>query len=379
MDCKFLSNGIAIQYHNFVKPCCAWKTDDKWTQEHSIKNVNLVNWHNHKDLIIARKQLDQGIWPKSCQDCQTVESQGRQDSIRLNGKNAYGDFQSNELTLEIRPGNVCNFACQTCWPFASSRVETYYKKANLPNPRSDLTPNNFVDYKFLEPIADRLKSIVVLGGEPFYDPKCLEFLHWAKSNTRAELLAFTNGSVIDLELLSSIDRKVTLVFSLDAVGAAAEYIRFGTDWSTVWTNYQTAKTLPNVTTRINITTSPYNYFYFPDLLELILDEWPEVVSFGTTMEEIFSEQIIPVSLRPKIINKLEQIIIRLKQANIGTDQKANAVNSIVSIVNNLKETKYNQKLHQDFIDFVNKMDTVKNSNFSDYCSEMSELLTVEGS
>ena len=29
---------------------------------------------------------------------------------------------TDDITLEIRPGNTCNFACQTCWPEASSRV-----------------------------------------------------------------------------------------------------------------------------------------------------------------------------------------------------------------------------------------------------------------
>lgn len=376
MECKFLSNGITIQYHNFIKPCCVFRTDEAWAQEHNIQNI--INWHDHKDLVNAREQLAQDIWPKNCQDCATVESQGRQDSIRLNGLSAYSEFGPDDLTLEIRPGNVCNFACQTCWPFASTRVETYYKKANLPNPRADLVSNNFVDYQFLLPIAHRLKSIVVLGGEPFYDPNCLEFLRWARDNTSAEILAFTNGSLVDIELLRSFDRKITLVFSLDAAGRAAEYIRFGTDWPKVWANYQQVKSLSNVVTRINITTSPYNYFYFSDLLDLILEEWPEVVSFGPTMEEHLSEQIVPLCLRPKIINRLERTIKKIEQAIIEPNQKANAVNSMRSIIENLKLLAYNQDLHRQFVKFVDRMDQVKNIRFADYCPEILELLAVEG-
>ena len=377
MECKFLSNGIAIQYHNFLKPCCTWRADDAWIQEHSIKNVSVINWHNHKDLVSAREQLAQGSWPKNCQDCETVEAQGRQDSIRLNGISAYSNYQDGDLTLEIRPGNVCNFACQTCWPFASTRVETYYKKVNLPNPYASVPQNNFINYKFLEPIADQLRSIIVLGGEPFYDPKCLDFLYWAKSNTTAELLAFTNGSVIDLDLIESFSRKFTLVFSLDAVGRAAEYIRFGTKWETVWTNYQKAKSIPNVTTRVNITTSPYNYLYVADLLDLLMEDWPEVVSFGPTMEEFFCEQVVPLKLRPAIINRLTDTIQKLTQANIEKDQKSNAVNAVQSIINNLTLLPYNSSLHEKFIDFVGKMDSVKNINFAEYCPEIVDLLTVE--
>jgi sulfatase maturation enzyme AslB (radical SAM superfamily) len=379
MECKFLSNGIDILYHNFLSPCCAWSPDSKWIQDHKIQKVDFVNWHKHKDLVTAREQLAQGQWPSYCRDCETIEGQGRQDSMRLNGASAYSAYGEDDITLEIRPGNVCNFACQTCWPAASTRVETFYKKANIINLEGDRVANNFVDYGFLQPIAHRLKSIIVLGGEPFYDPKCLEFLAWAKDHTTAELLMFTNGSVVDLDLLESFGRKITLVFSMDAVGTPAEYIRFGTDWPVVWANYQKVKTLPNVATRVNVTTSPYNYFYFPDVLELLLEKWPEVVSFGPTMEKIFNEQVVPTSLRPTIISKLERIIPRLEQADIEFGQKCNAVNLVKSIVNNLKELAYDPKLHQEFVDFVTKMDTVKNINLVDHCPEMAGLLTVEPS
>jgi len=98
MECKFLSNGIAIQYHNFLKPCCTWRVDDQWVKDHNLNSVDIVNWHNHKDLVQARDQLAQNQWPKQCVDCETIESQGRQDSIRLSGASAYGDFNADDLT-----------------------------------------------------------------------------------------------------------------------------------------------------------------------------------------------------------------------------------------------------------------------------------------
>jgi hypothetical protein len=174
-----------------------------------------------------------------------------------------------------------------------------------------------------------------------------------------------------------MNRKFTLVFSLDAIGVPAEYIRFGTKWKTVWDNYQKVKTIPHVTTRVNITTSPYNYLYFPDLLDLLMDDWPEVVSFGCTMEKFFNEKVVPLGLRPKIINRLENAIGKLKQADIDSGQKSNAVNAVQSIVENLKSTLYDRELHQQFIDFVRKMDSVKNINFVEYCTELTELLTIE--
>jgi hypothetical protein len=108
-----------------------------------------------------------------------------------------------------------------------------------------------------------------------------------------------------------------------------------------------------------------------------MEDWPEVVSFGPTMEEIFCEKIIPLALRPVIIARLEQTIEKLEQATIEQGQKSNAINAVRSIVDNLKNLAYDQGLHQQFINFVDKMDSVKNLALAEYCPEMVRLLTVE--
>jgi sulfatase maturation enzyme AslB (radical SAM superfamily) len=376
MDCKFLSNGIAIQYHNFVKPCCVWQGDDAWIDEHQISKVNLVTWHQHKDLVNAREQLANGSWPSSCKGCEEVESQGRKDSIRLGGESAYADFNEQDLTLEIRPGVVCNFACQTCWPFASTRVEQFYKQANIIDIHSDLVKNKFDNYDFLLPIARQLKSIVILGGEPFYDPACLKFIQWAADNTTAELTLFTNGSVLNIELLKLLNRKITLVFSLDAVGTPAEYIRVGTDWPVVLANFNLARQLPNVEVRVNITTSVYNFYYFTDVIDMLIPDWPAVVSFGNAIEAegLYSEKVIPLDHRGVIISKLESCVQRIQTANIESGQKSNTLNAVNSIINNLKTLPYDVETHNKFKEFVGKMDQVKKIKLSDYCVDIATLL-----
>ena len=386
MHCKFLDHGIALAYQGVIKPCCVWQFDQPWKTTHQIHKLKLETWHQHPDVVAAKQSLDNNIWPSNCINCKTIEDQGRGDSVRLGGISSYNNFTNGDITLEIRPGAVCNFACQTCWPAASSRVHNYHKLAQLLPNESDINnkellssvdiakTENIEDFNFLLPIAHRLKTIVLLGGEPFYDKNCLKFIEWWDKNTAANLIVFTNGSTLNIDQLQSFKNPLTLVFSIDAISRPAEYIRFGTDWATVWNNYLQAKQLDKVDVRVNITTSAYNFYYFTDLLDILINDWPSVVTFGPAYEDHLKESVIPIQYRNEIIDKLSQCVIKLEHANIETGQKHNAINAVNSIINNLTTLDFNQEGHEKLKLFVQKMDKVKQVNIADYCEFTAQML-----
>jgi hypothetical protein len=260
-------------------------------------------------------------------------------------------------------------------------VNEYYKRANIKLEKQELltsvdieTKFNFDNFEFLEPIAHRIKSIVLLGGEPFYDKNCLAFLDWWHKNTKSDLFVFTNGSAVKFDLLEAIKNKLTIVFSLDATGKNAEYIRFGTNWDQVYANYLKTLQFKNIEIRVNITQSVYNYIYLDRLLELFMDEWPSVVSFGVPAESYLTESVIPVQYRQQIVDKLEQLVEKLNHAPIEKNQKHNAMNAILSTVNNLKQIEFDQTNWNKFRDFVTKMDAVKGIDIRDYCPEVAQYI-----
>ena len=328
--------------------------------------VDISTWHQSAGVRQSRTQLESGEWPKGCASCKNIEGQGRVDSMRGNGNQAYSQYQGNDITLEIRPGNTCNFACQTCWPEASSRVAQYHSRAGLIN-IENLNSNRLDDFEFLLPVADRIKSVVLLGGEPFYDKSCLKFLAWAQQHLTADITMFTNGSVIDFEFLKNYPGKITVVFSLDAVGKPAEYVRYGTVWDDVLRNYQQVKTLANVEVRVNITCSVYNYVHIESLIDLLCQDWPLVVSFGQA-KSYLTESSIPLDLRPAIIKGLTASIEKIKATPIESGQQANAVNAIQAIVNNLETLEYSLANHQQLANFISAMDLVKGIRAADYCN-----------
>jgi len=383
MECKFLNHGIALAYQGTVKPCCVWHFDSEYQKNHNINVVNLATWHQHRDLQHAKELLANDVWPNNCVNCKNIEEQGRQDSTRLNGENSYKGYSNDDITLEIRPGSVCNFACQTCWPAASTRVANYYKIANLETTLDknlltsiDVDRSEPIDnFNFLLPVAHRIKSVILLGGEPFYDKNCIKFLHWWRKNTAAELIAFTNGSNLDFDFLRLITNKLTLVFSLDAIGKPAEYIRFGTDWSTVWNNINQARSMPNIDVRINITTSAYNFYYLDTLIYQFIDNWPSVITFGPAAESHLTESVIPDRYRKEIKNRLVATIGKLRTSNIEHGQKHNAINAVQSIVDNLCNVPFNEKNYLTFKNFISRMDFAKNININEYCPEVARLIS----
>lgn len=371
MECKFIEHGIAISYDQVVKPCCDWNMDDQWKRAHHISKTNLVDWHQNSDLAGKRNELAADQWPTNCKQCHRLESQGRWDSNRGNANSAYAHYQPGDITLEIRPGSVCNFACQTCWPAASSRVAQYHNQAGLIDIKT-LDSKSIDNFDFLLPVADRIKDVVLLGGEPFYDKSCLKFLAWAREHLTANLFMFTNGSYIDFDFLENYKGKITLVFSLDAVGRAAEYVRFGTVWNDVLSNYQRAKQLVSV--RVNITCSVYNYHHIESLMELLTTDWPDVVSFGTPYDEYLSVSSIPVELRSDTISSLSRAVDLVSQAEIESGQKHNASNALKNIINNLNTQAWNPENHQQWCEFVTAMDRVKHINVRDYCQVLGKIL-----
>ena len=369
MDCKFLKHGLAISYDGVVKPCCAWSYDQSWSANNHYSQVNLDTWHQIKPVSRAIEKLTQDEWPSSCTNCAVIEKQNRNDSIRGGGASAYSAYGPDDITLEIRPGNVCNFACQTCWPEASSRVAQFHHQAGFIDVKN-LNSHSIDNFDFLLSIKHRIKDVILLGGEPFYDKNCLKFLDWALQNLTANITMFTNGSHVDWEWVDNYPGTVTMVFSIDAVGRPAEYVRFGTVWSDVYNNFVRSQQHRKIQSRVNITTSVYNYHYINDVVDLLVPNWPSVVMFGIPRPKHLLESTIPLAQRPSIISKLKQSVIKIQDAEIESGQKANAVNALNSIINNLLTQPWDQIEHNKLCEFVKKMDHVKKINIVDYCEEM---------
>jgi len=371
MKCQFLSHGFSLKYDKTIVPCCSFVPDNNWITNNQLKDNDLSTWHIKDEVKHLREQLANDIWPKECYKCQKLEDQGRGDSTRLNGESSYGNYTGDDITLEIRPGNTCNLACQTCWPEASSRVYQYYVAADIiPNKKIS---TSHTDFEILSSIKHRIKDVVVLGGEPFYDKNCLKFLSFAKNNLNANIIVFTNGNFIDYDFIENYNGKIKLVFSIDTIGKSSEYIRFGNNWEKVKENYLKCKTYSHVESCVNITISAYNVFYLKELISFVVNEWYQV-TFGVVQEPHFQLKIIPIKFRKNIIESLKETVKILLSSNIEAMQKINAVNAIKNCIDILSNENYDEQNHKKFIEFVTKMDRVKGVSVENYSNFLYQLI-----
>lgn len=361
MNCKFLSNGLALSYDHLVKPCCEFNKKD-W--KHNIENTELTTWFESATVKEMQAELNAGEFPERCTRCKNIEVQNRGDSMRLNGESAYGHYTKDDITLEIRPGNTCNFACQTCWPAASSRVSSYHKQAFG---TTDIVSKRYTDYRFLDPIAHRLRDIVLLGGEPFYDKNCAKFLEWLQDKKLdAALTLFTNGSMIDWDFVNNYKGNLTIVVSLDAMGEVAEYIRPGAKWETVRSNYKKLLAIQHINTRVNITVSVYSIPFIGQLLQWLAQDWPEIVSFGTASETHLDLNVVPKTLVDPIVKDLRETIDIINASKIILHQKQNTEAVLLAIINKLLTEDFDSNHHEQFVNYMTKLDMVKNLYGEDY-------------
>ena len=184
-----------------------------------------------------------------------------------------------EMTYwDIRFSNLCNLKCRSCGHIFSS--QWYQDQAKLAGPewKARNTVLNYAGrtetdmWSQLEPHLDYVEQIYFAGGEPLLMEEHYRILDELVRRERFDvrLIYNTNFTHTDLKGRSVFEYwkqfdSVAVGASLDDMGARAEYIRKGTDWSVVAQNRRDMLAIcPNVDFYISPTLSIMNAHHLPD-------------------------------------------------------------------------------------------------------------------
>jgi MoaA/NifB/PqqE/SkfB family radical SAM enzyme len=257
----------------------------------STRESTLQHIWNDQPMRELRLRMLAGEKSAACTRCYEQEASGffsgRQSANKHHGHHIGrtdatqedGSLAGMELTYwDIRFSNLCNLRCRSCGHIFSS--QWYQDQARLAGPEWKLA-NSVLNYAGrdeqdmwtqLEPHLDYVEQIYFAGGEPLLMEEHYRILEELVARKRFDvrLIYNTNFTHTDLKGRSVFDYwrlfdSVSVGASLDASGAAAEYIRKGTVWADVVRNRrQMIAQCPGVDFYISPTLSILNAWSLPD-------------------------------------------------------------------------------------------------------------------
>lgn len=204
------------------RSCCKMS----WDQ---INSNGTSPWNN--DLIIERQHAAlNNIRHSDCLTCWKDEDNGLLSFRQTTASSKV----MNRLILNL--GNLCNLACNYCWPNNSSIWAAKLNKH--PNIPDDIDSRRILFWKWWDDTGNnKIERVIITGGEPSLTE---ELYSWdAMANIFGkEILYNTNAAVNDywweryLDLLSkqSENNRIIVRVSMDAVGPQFEWIRTRLSW-----------------------------------------------------------------------------------------------------------------------------------------------------
>jgi MoaA/NifB/PqqE/SkfB family radical SAM enzyme len=265
-----------------IRPCCI-QTDIIG----SIQKDQLIDVFHSDTMSELRNNMLNGIQVSGCSKCWTTENAGqlsnRQRHLNLNAKKFYTEWidQPKIRSLDIKPGNVCNFKCRICDSVASSLHANEFLTHYVDSDKAIQIKNNISTGKWadtdlfslqLESLLPQLTNLDLYGGEPFLLKRLPIILQKAIDLDVAKNIRLhfnSNGSIFPKNLipLFSQFREIDIALSIDNIGQRFELERGGC-WNDVEKNVVDFIALKqhNILVYLYPTINIQNVLYFEDLI-----------------------------------------------------------------------------------------------------------------
>jgi len=237
--CPLPFTAVDIGPNGQARPCCRFANQ----QSHTV-----TDYWSSAEMRDVRAQLLAGSAPMQCQCCVTEEALSGHSMRRMAlmaqpaaeqiQRAQDPDWQEIDQIL-IGTSNVCNLQCLPCVDGASFvRSQELYdlglisKKPVLMTTQIDLAAI---------PYTNQITRVTLVGGEPFVDRETRNLIDRMIElglASKIDLFITTNLTRIEpqrLERLQAEFHGLTIKGSIDGIGAAHNYLRWPSDWSTIET------------------------------------------------------------------------------------------------------------------------------------------------
>lgn len=346
-----------------------------------------IDFDNNDYLIKLRNDAESGEKIPECQGCWTAEKFGiksyRQGQIEsFNFQNIPVDKTVELISLLYNCENTCNLKCITCGPRYSSAWRQEYQKLNKLGEWDIVSSKQTSLKNDISCTLDlsKTKLIHFQGGEPLLTKDHEAVLQQAldQHNLTETIVSYnTNGTVFpsaNTQQLWKNAKLVKLYFSIDAIKDQFEYVRYPGNWQAVEENLLKIKnTIPNVWIEIGVTVGLANIFYLKDILD-----WREA-NFNTTLSGdpigIYFNLVSDIEPGTSGLMKLENASGKIKDQALEYIDSLRSYSNVTGI-NEMKNALIDATENNKWIDFLNQLDKIRNTNWNKSLSKLHRCVTI---
>lgn len=368
-----------------------------------IDKANLEDIWNNDTMRRIRKQVLNNERPPECDPCFKLEDQGveslRQRHItdripesRINlYPNALDKLQADysmpfEIpTMELKLNNLCNLACRMCHPMDSTswtdwgEIKEFYKKeGNImyaiveehgleSKPHLDKFQDNPEWWASLKKLVPHFRRVEFAGGEPLMDPQHYRILDMlAEYGSQIEIKYATNLSILGKGHHRTVweywprFKSVAVNVSIDGIGNVYEYIRGNAHWTTLVSNIDRIKTIPNISRIVGaVTVQVSNVLILDKMIKYFLDDIGIIFhSHRVEYPKLLSVQVLPAPLKDLAYSRLEAVKSELPNYKLCKEHPFLIEYTLRQIQDTQNYLRANDQseLWQDCIEFNHKLD-----------------------
>ena len=397
-----------------VKLCCNIRDNSHLKKidntDYNLGKDNIEEIWNGEHITDIRHKMLMGEKVYECKDCYRHEelsgSSSRTESNKqyLNNQNiirAVNNFLingsvsiSNLNSLELRLGNTCNLACNSCWGYSSSKVneerikilkkeKENIKYQTMWSSEFSIPENinkwfkNDIYKKNIETVSTNLDRVYLTGGEPTLIKENRTLLRNLidSGNTNCFVSFTTNGTTVDSELLDLMKHfpRSEIQISLDSIENQANYIRYPINWVEFTENVNKLSAISNIKIVFYTVVSAYNLFSIIDILNYVdsLSEHRPVGWYPIFLDnpDFLRTHIWSINTRKNAIEKIKFCVENLKSLKyyVGNDTFTKIYDYYHS------EENQHHKL-KEFVEYNFLLDTHRGTDFNQTFPELSCLI-----
>lgn len=337
-----------------INACCVYKD-----AVHDIKYDDVQSvFASSESWQTLRQELKSGIKATGCADCWNKEQTGLTSNRVRHLRYFKRDlllhwFDRPTITsIDLKPGNTCNFKCRICSPHSSSLFAQ--EQAKIKNMPVVSTPQWIDNWGFdqFENLLPNLRNLDLYGGEPFLIKRLESLLEMCVDKDHASHIRLhynTNGSIYPSRLLDlwAHFAEVDIQVSIDNIGQRFELERGGS-WKEVDQNVKNLINQKPSNTRISImpAISIMNIYYLDELFA-----WAKELNLPINPLYVVN----PKEYSIKNLTSAAKLMIKEKFKNSAWSE----MKSILETIDQSQDSDGYQ-----FCETTKKFDTFRNQNFS---------------